>query len=136
MYAIVDIKTTGGNPLRDRITEIAVIVHDGVRKTGEYHTLVNPEILIPGFITGLTGITAKMVAYAPTFDKVADDLNDLLSDKVFVAHNVNFDYGFLREEFRKVNLSFRRPKLCTVRLGRKIFPGLGSYSLGRLCSHV
>ena len=136
MYAIVDIETTGGNPLYDRITEVAIIMHDGVQKTREYHTLINPERSIPGFITGLTGITAEMVAEAPTFDKVADELNDLLSDKVFIAHNANFDYGFLREEFKKVNLKFDRPKLCTVRLGRKIFPGLGSYSLGRLCSHV
>ena len=136
MYAIVDIETTGGNPLYDRITEVAIIIHDGFRKTGDYHTLINPERPIPSFITGLTGITAKMVAEAPTFDKVADELNHLLSDKIFIAHNVNFDYGFLREEFKKVNLTFDRPKLCTVRLGRKIFPGLGSYSLGRLCSHV
>lgn len=136
MYAIVDIETTGGFSASHRITEVAVMIHDGYQTTREYHTLINPQRPIPGFITGLTGIDAEMVKDAPVFGEIADELYALLSDKVFIAHNVNFDYAFLKEEFLKVGMIFNRPKLCTVRLGRQIYPGLKSYSLGRICEHL
>lgn len=136
MYAIVDIETTGGLCTANRIMEVAVIVHDGHQTVEEYQTLINPCQAIPGFITGLTGISTEMVQDAPFFDEIASTLYRLLSDKVFVAHNVNFDYNFVREEFRRVGMEFNRPKLCTVRLGRQIFPGLGSYSLGRICEQA
>lgn len=134
-YAIVDIETTGGAPKNGGITEIAILIHDGESIIQEYETLLNPEQGIPTYITGLTGIDNFMVRHKPKFSDIKDELWDLLHNRVFVAHNVNFDYSFLREAFLKEGLDFKVPKLCTVRLSRKVFPGLRSYSLGRLCEN-
>jgi len=136
MYAIVDLETTGGNPGRDKITDIAILIHDGKMVIREYSTLVNPECLIPYHITALTGITNEMVANAPKFYEIARELVELTSNTVFVAHNVSFDYGFIRSEFLRLGYDFKREKLCTVRLSRKIIPGHASYSLGRLCDDL
>lgn len=136
MYAIVDIETTGGYADHHRVTEIAIFHHDGIRITGKYHTLINPGRSIPYFITGLTGINKDMVKDAPAFDEVAQEIFDQLKDKVFVAHNAHFDYSFLRKEFEEVGLQWNTKKLCTVRLSRKIIPGLGSYGLGRLAESL
>lgn len=136
MYAVVDIETTGGFSASHRITEVAVMIHDGVQVVKEYHSLVNPGRSIPGFITGLTGIDEETVKHAPAFSEIASELHEVLADKVFIAHNVNFDYSFLKEEFRRVGMAFNRPKLCTVRLSRQILPGFRSYSLGRLCEQL
>lgn len=135
MYAIVDIETTGSSANYGKITEVAILIHDGQRVIDEFQSLINPEAFIPNAITNLTGITNQMVAEAPTFGEVADDIQSLLKDNIFVAHNVNFDYSFLKKEFQDLGYSFQYKKLCTVRLSRKIFPGLPSYSLGRLCEH-
>ena len=132
-FAIVDIETTGGAPKYGGITEIAVLIHDGENIIREYETLLNPEQPIPTYITGLTGIDNFMVRHKPTFSAIQDELWDLLNDRVFVAHNVSFDYGFIREAFLKVGKELKSPKLCTVRLSRKVYPGMKSYSLGRLC---
>ena len=132
MYAIVDIETTGGYAANHRITEIAIYHHDGIQITDEYHTLLNPGRNIPFYITGLTGITSEMVLDAPTFEEVAEDLFNLLEGKVFVAHNAHFDYSFLKREFELSGINWNAKKLCTVRLSRKIIPGLKSYSLGTL----
>lgn len=136
LFAIVDIETTGGNPGLGGITEIAAILHDGSRVVDTYHTLINPQRPIPGFITGLTGIDQKMVENAPTFAEIADELWEFLEDAVFVAHNVNFDFSFIRSAFEALGRNFQARKLCTVRLSRKVFPGLRSYGLGRICSHL
>ncbi len=135
MYAIVDIETTGSSANYGKITEVAILVHDGQRVVDEYQTLVNPEQGIPPGITTLTGISNEMVAHAPKFFEVAKDIHQMLQGNVFVAHNVNFDYSFLKKEFQELGAEFNHKKLCTVRLSRKIFPGLKSYSLGRLCEH-
>ncbi|SEI74376.1 DNA polymerase-3 subunit epsilon [Cyclobacterium xiamenense] len=133
MYAIVDIETTGGFAAQHRIIEIAVVFHDGEKITGHYQQLLNPRRSLPAFITGLTGIDAGMLADAPDFSAIANDLWDLLEGKIFVAHNVSFDYNFVKQAFAQENKDFKPRRLCTVRLGRKIFPGLRSYSLGQLC---
>ena len=133
MYAIVDIETTGGHPKRSRITEIAAYIHDGKEVVNEFQTLVNPQQDIPANIQRLTGINNEMVSQAPTFSEIAQDFNDFTKDCVFVAHNVSFDYGFITSEFAKLGMNYRRKRLCTVRLSRKILPGKLSYSLGRLC---
>ncbi|GHE72670.1 exonuclease domain-containing protein [Roseivirga thermotolerans] len=135
MYAIVDIETTGSSAAHGKITEIAIIIHDGKRVVDEYQTLLNPEQHIPSNITALTGIDNEMVADAPRFYEVAKDIHLLLEGHIFVAHNVNFDYSFIKKEFQELGANFSMPKLCTVRLSRKVFPGLKSYSLGRLCDH-
>lgn len=136
MYAIVDIETTGGFAGKSKITEIAVVIHDGEKIVDQYETLLNPEQLIPGYITGLTGISQDMVDGAPLFSEVAEELHQLLSDKIFVAHNVNFDYSFIKRAFEQTGFLFTNKKLCTVRLSRQIIPDQRSYSLGNLCESL
>ncbi|HTB52557.1 MAG TPA: exonuclease domain-containing protein [Ferruginibacter sp.] len=133
MYAIVDIETTGGHAAANGITEIAVFIHDGTRVVKHFETLVNPQQIIPRYITALTGIDNYMVQDAPTFDAIAGTLYGLLKDNIFIAHNVNFDYSFINHQLKNEGYDLPAKKLCTVRLGRKVFPGLPSYSLGNLC---
>ncbi|MCL6257509.1 exonuclease domain-containing protein [Aquiflexum sp. TKW24L] len=135
-YVIVDIETTGGNPTQGGITEIAAILHDGDQVLDRFHSLIDPQRMIPNFITGLTGIDSNMLEGAPTFSEVAEELHDFLRGNVFVAHNVNFDYSFIREALKLAGIEYNAPKLCTVRLSRKVFPGFRSYSLGRICEHL
>lgn len=132
-YAIIDIETTGGYASANGITEIAVYIHDGERVTRHFESLVNPRQRIPRYITALTGIDDQMVETAPAFEEIAPVLNELLTDTVFVAHNVNFDYSFVKHQLQQSGYQLTTKKLCTVRLGRKVFPGLPSYSLGNLC---
>ncbi len=134
-YAIIDIETTGGRASGDRITEIAIAVHDGTQIIERFESLINPERAIPGNITQITGITNEMVADAPKFFEVAKEVVEITQGCVFVAHNVRFDYGFIQEEFRRLGYQYTRRKLCTVRMSRKAFPGLPSYSLGKLIKH-
>ena len=134
-YAIVDIETTGGRASRDKITEIAVVIHDGCQIIDSFESLVNPECYIPYGITQLTGITQEMVVNAPKFYEIARQFVEITEGAVFVAHNVRFDYGFIREEFNRLGYTYSRRQLCTVRLSRKAFPGLSSYSLGHLIRH-
>ena len=136
MYAIVDIETTGGYADNHRVTEIAIYHHDGNRITDMFHTLVNPGRKIPYFITGLTGIDAAMVSDAPAFEEVAKEIHQWLIGRIFVAHNAHFDYSFIKKEFEEAGIAWSTKKLCTVRLSRKIIPGLESYSLGRLAESL
>ena len=133
MYCIVDLETTGGNPKNSRITEIAIYKYDGNKIIEEFQSLVNPCIDIPYNITKLTGINDEMVENAPMFKDLIKEIDRITKDAVFVAHNVNFDYNFLRSEYNRAGHSFKRKKLCTVRLSRQLIPGKYSYSLGRLC---
>ncbi len=133
MYAIVDIETTGGHASSNGITEIAIYVHDGDRVVKHYKTLVNPGQKIPLYITALTGINNAMVASAPSFEEVAADIFDLLKDNIFIAHSVNFDFSFVNYQLKQCGYELKVKKLCTVRLSRKVFTGLPSYSLGNLC---
>ncbi len=132
-YAIVDIETTGGFAAGSGITEVAIHIHDGTAVVQTYETLVNPLRDIPLYITALTGIDNQMVADSPTFADIAARVHALLTGRVFVAHNVNFDYSFLKHHLGEAGYSIDLPRLCTVRLGRKCWPGLPSYSLGKLC---
>jgi len=136
LYAIIDIETTGQSAGRGKITEIAIFVHDGVEVVDSFSTLVNPECYIPGFITELTGISNEMVRYAPKFYEVARRIVEMTQDKIFVGHNVQFDYRFVQEEFKRLGYDYQRKTMCTVRLGRKFLPGYKSYSLGKICSEL
>jgi DNA polymerase III subunit epsilon len=133
MYAIVDIETTGGYAAAHGITEISIHVFDGHKVVEIYETLVNPQQPIPYYIQSMTGITDDMVKDAPLFEEVAEKVYELLHNKIFVAHNVNFDYSFIKSHLAASNFILNSKKLCTVRLSRKIFPGFPSYSLGNLC---
>lgn len=132
-YAIVDIETTGGNASHSRITEIAIVIHDGREVLERWETLVDPEQDIPAPIFALTGIDNELVRNAPTFEKVAETIHNLLEGRIFVAHNVNFDFSFVRHQLTQEGYRWTPRKLCTVRTARKIRPGLPSYSLGNLC---
>ncbi|MAU16426.1 MAG: DNA polymerase III subunit epsilon [Muricauda sp.] len=136
MYTIVDIETTGNGIKGNKITEISIFKYDGKQIVDEFTSLVNPQSPIPYFITGLTGIDDQMVRNAPTFQEIADTVQNITEGCIFVAHSVNFDYGVIKEEFRQIGIDFNRKKLCTVRLSRILIPGLRSYSLGKLCSAV
>lgn len=136
MYAIIDIETTGGSYKVEKITEIAVYVHDGQQIVDEFVSLINPEKLIPYYITQITGITNEMVATAPKFYEVAKKIVEITKGHYFVGHNVNFDYSFVKNEFKMLGYEYKRKTLCTVRLSRKIIPGLKSYSLGNLCNDL
>jgi len=136
VYAIVDIETTGGSASNSRITEIAILWHDGKEVTDRWSSLVNPEMDIPLHITALTGISNEMVEQAPTFEELAPQIFEWLNHKVFIAHNVNFDYSFIKTQLAASGFFWDVPKLCTVRLSRKLLPGFNSYSLGKLCTNI
>lgn len=131
-YAIVDLETTGGQAARNRIIEIGIVLHDGQQVLDRYSSLINPECYVPYGITQLTGITQQMVQDAPKFYEIARKIVEMTEGAIFVAHNVRFDYSFLREEFKRLGYTYSRKSLCTVRLARKAFPGQPSYSLGKL----
>ncbi|WP_293762150.1 exonuclease domain-containing protein [uncultured Aquitalea sp.] len=120
-WAIVDLETTGGHIGRDRITEIGLLLLDGER-VERYQTLVNPGKTIPPFIQDMTGISNEMVSGAPSFAALAEALLDKLKGRLLVAHNARFDYGFLRNEFRRVGMRLQADSLCTVKLSRKLYP--------------
>ena len=132
IYVVVDVETTGGRGEQHRVTELgAVRVRDG-EVLDRYQTLLNPQRSIPPGITRLTGITAEMVAGAPSFSDVADEFAEFLDGGIFVAHNVDFDYRFIAQEFNRLGRPFRMPKLCTCASMRKLYPGRRSYSLAAL----
>lgn len=122
-------------PKRDRITEVGIVIYDGEKITDTFSSLINPERSIPPEITRITGITNDMVEDAPYFYEVAKTIVEMTEGAIFVAHNVRFDYGFLRNEFSSLGFTYTRKLLDTVTLSRKAFPGLRSYSLGNLIRH-
>lgn len=138
MFAIIDIETCGGkfNYQKGRITEICIIVHDGLVVVDKYTTLINPECYISPYFTGITNITNEMVRDAPKFHEVAKKIIEMTENCVFVAHNVGFDYNFVKDEFASLGYKYQRETLCTVRLSRKLMPGRISYSLGHLCASL
>src|SRR5688500_1229912 len=135
MYAIVDIETTGGYAAANDITEIAIVLHDGEKVTEVFETPIKPSVAIPYFIQSLTGINHLMVEDAPVFSEIASTVYEKLKGKIFVAHNVNFDYSFIKHHLALNGFDLVSQRICTVRLTRKVFPALASYSLGNLCRH-
>jgi DNA polymerase-3 subunit epsilon len=109
-YTVVDIETTGNGYKGSKITEISIFSFDGKVVLNEFTTLINPERNIPNFITNLTGITNAMVKSAPKFYEVAKKIEEMTKDSVFVAHNVNFDYNIIHEEFKNLGFNFKRKK--------------------------
>lgn len=138
MFAIIDIETCSGKFVygHGRITEICIIKHDGLGIVDKFTTLINPECHISHYFSSLTGITNDMVRDAPKFHEVAKKILEMTEDCIFVAHNVGFDYGFIKEEFNSLGYKYRKETLCTVRLSRKLIPGRISYSLGHLCASL
>ena len=135
-YSIIDIETSGSFKKGHKITELAIINMDGDNVVEEFSTLINPERNIPFYISKLTGITNEMVCDAPKFFEVAKKIVEMTKGRIFVAHNVYFDFNFIKHEFAELGYTYSRDKLCTVKLARKNLPGYDSYSLGRICSDL
>ena len=135
-FAITDIETTGSGIHGNKITEICVIVVQNGEIVDQYDSLVNPSQSIPLYIESLTGINDEMVSSAPQFSEIAEEVAKITQDCVFVAHNVNFDYNIIRSEFSEIGQEFKRKRICTVRLTKKLIPGLFSYSLGNICTSI
>jgi len=135
-FAITDIETTGSGIKGNRITEICIIIVQNGKVIDEYTSLVNPSQAIPLYIETLTGINDEMVHDAPPFSEIADEVEKITKDCIFVAHNVNFDYNIVRAEFTNLDRDYKRKRLCTVRLAKKLIPGLFSYSLGNICTSI
>ena len=128
----IDLETTGANPAVDRITEIGLVEVDRAGHAVRWSSLVNPGVSIPAFIQGLTGISNEMVRQAPSFEQLAPELFQRLQGALFIAHNVRFDYGFLRNAFSEAGYAFRSDVLCTVKLSRKLFPEEPRHNLDAL----
>ena len=134
-YAIVDIETTGGHLRRDKITEIAIVLHDGTQVLETFQSLVHPGRSIPPHISRLTGITDEMLVDAPKFYEVARQVVEWTEGCIFVAHNARFDYTFLKRAFESLGYTYTRKQLCTVRLSRMVNPDLRRHGLDALCRH-
>lgn len=132
-YVVVDVETTGSWASSDRVTEVGAVKIRNHQVVDEWHSLINPQRAIPAKITQITGITNAMVRDAPVFAEIADSFMRFMGDGIFVAHNVNFDYGFIGYEYERLERRFRFPKLCTVAGMRRRYPGHKSYGLGKLC---
>ena len=130
--AFVDLETTGATATSDRITEIGIVEVNADGTVREWQQLVNPGIRIPPFIEQLTGISNAMVADAPPFEAVAGDVLERLDGRLFIAHNARFDYGFLKNEFKRLGITFRAPVVCTVKLSRALFPEHRRHNLDSL----
>lgn len=132
MYAVLDIETTGGQFNEEGITEIAIYKFDGNQVVDQFISLVNPEMEIQPFVVKLTGINTSMLRLAPKFYEVAKRIIEITENCVLVAHNAEFDYRILRNEFKRLGYEYSRNTLCTVELSQKLLPDMPSYSLGKL----
>lgn len=135
-YVIVDIETTGLSKHRNKITEIAALRVENFQVVKKFETLVNPQTQIPSFITSLTGISNSMVKDAPVIEEVLPKFTNFISSSPFVAHSASFDYGFLNYN-SQIHLSreLKNPKICTIKLSRRLLPELKSHKLSCLCEH-
>jgi DNA polymerase III subunit epsilon len=135
---MLDFETTGLSPaMGDRITEVAALRIVGGRVTERYVSLINCNVRIPPFITGLTGISQAMVDGAPPVSRVVPELLDFIGNDVLSAHNASFDEKFLKAESERLSLTTRHEALvCSLKLSRRVFPGLPSYKLGQLSGQL
>lgn len=132
----LDIETTGGNAERARITEIGALKVEDCKVVDTYRQLINPEEPIPYFITKLTGITDEMVWDAPTFRGIADELELFLSETLFIAHYVNFDYRFIKSEFKRIGYEFNMDRACSVKLSRRLHPDQRRHGLDHVIERM
>ena len=128
-FSIIDVETTGLDASSQRIIEIGIIKVENDHVVERYQQLVNPERPIPYFIEQHTGISSDMLQDAPTFSQIVDKVQELLAGGIFVAHNASFDYSFIQSEYQREGLSYLAPRLCTVRLSRRLFPAYRHHGL-------
>ena len=134
-FAILDVETTGGKFNQEKITEISILIYDGIKIINKFETLINPEKEIQPFVQRLTGINNELVKNSPKFKDVSEKIFEITKDKIIVAHNVDFDYRIIKNEFQNINIKYLRDSLCTVDLSKLIFPNLKSYKLTNLLSN-
>jgi len=132
----LDIETTGGSPKYSRITEIGALRVENNKIVGQYKQLINPEEHVPSFITKMTGISDAMLWDAPLFKGIADDLEVFLDGALFIAHNVSFDYGFIKMEYERIGQKFNMDRACSARLSRKLYPEHKSHALDRVIERL
>jgi DNA polymerase-3 subunit epsilon len=118
----LDVESTGTNSFDNRITEIGALVYENGKLVDTFETLINPKTYIPYFLTQMTGISNEMVKNAPEFGDVSKKLSEVLEDAVFVAHNVAFDYNFIKQSFLRVGVEYSADHFCTVQLSRNLYP--------------
>lgn len=138
-FIVVDVETTGTNPENNRIIEIACVVVKSGTIVEEYSTLVNPHQFIPYFISQMTGITNEMAFKSPSFEDIVNKLKNIfaINNAVFVAHNVNFDYQFVKHSFERIGEIFPPiPKLCTLKLARRLIHGTNKKNVGSLSEYL
>jgi DNA polymerase-3 subunit epsilon len=135
-FVVVDLETTGGSAMFDRVLEVAAIRFENGAVRGRLERLVEPGVPIPPIVTRITGINAALVRGKPSFDSVLPDLRRLVDGAVVVAHNASFDCNFLHNAFRRSGLDWQGDRLCTLRLARRLIPGLHSYKLDSLCAFL
>ena len=136
MYTVIDIETTGLSKNYHHITEIAAVKIRDRKIIDSYHTLVNPHVRIPEFISTLTGIDNELVKDAPSITEVLPLFHRFLGDDIFVAHNATFDYGFLEHNLRRHDYRLSNQRLCTRKLARRLFPSLPQKRLQDICRHL
>lgn len=134
-FAVIDIETTGGYAANNGIIEIAIFITDGYAIIDSFYSMVNPGMPIPPFIERLTGISNESAQAQEPFSAIAGEIFNLIHDKVFVAHNVNFDYSFVKHHLAQHGYQLDTKKLCTIRLGRHVVQGLRGYGLDKICNH-
>lgn len=135
-FAVVDVEATGGTRQTNRIIEIGVVQTDGFEIEGTFQTLVDPGREVPPFVQHLTGITQETLVGAPAFGEISGQLSTLLEGRIFVAHNVGFDYTIVFDEMRRALCPIELRQLCTLRLSRKFFPGLKHYKLATVAEFL
>src|SRR6267378_3754996 len=123
-FVVVDLETTGGSAVYDRVMEVAAIRFENGVVQDRFERLVEPGVAIPPFVTRITGINAALVRGKPSFDSLLPDLRRLFDGAVVVAHNASFDCNFLGSAFRRMGLPWEGDRLCTLRLARRLIPGL------------
>lgn len=131
-FSVVDIETTGNSSRAGHIIEIGIVNIKDRCITETYHSLIRPPAGISPFVTQLTGIREEDLVHAPSFEETVYDIESRLDGNFFVAHNVSFDYGFLKSEFQRAGKPFYKDRFCTVKLGRKLYPGHKHYNLDAL----
>ena len=134
-FAILDVETTGGKFNQEKITDISILIYDGIKIINRFETLINPDKEIQPFVQRLTGINNELVRNSPRFKDVSKKIFEITKNKIIVAHNVDFDYRIIKNEFRNINIKYLRDSLCTVDLSKLIFPNLKSYKLTNLLSN-
>lgn len=128
--AFIDVETTGSSPEKNRVMEVGILRVENGKEVARLDSLINPKQNVPWFIRRMTGINPKELKYSPRFKELIDEIESLLNGAIFVAHNANFDYNFIKQEFIRNDRNFSSKALCTVKLSRKLYPQFRKHNLG------